>query len=164
MESLEKPVDQPVGDKVLHAMAQAYPDPVDLYLLSMVMGCGQPELESTTAELVACGLARAGRVREGAGEHLDAPCITDKGMVVADGLARDAREADALLRRLEAAALRQLLHRRIAGSKLAGAQAEELHRALDKVSDADLTDAATVWAHQNVSDWRALVKVMGSAQ
>jgi hypothetical protein len=163
VESLEKPVDPPVGDKVLHAMAQAYPDPVDLYLLSMVMGCAQPDLETTTAELVACGLARAGRVREGAQEHLDAPCITDKGMVVADGLARDAREADALLRKLEADALRQLLHRRVAGSKLGQAQAEELHRALDKVSDADLTDAATLWAHQNVSDWRALVKVMGGA-
>jgi hypothetical protein len=162
VESLEKPVDQPVGDKVLHAMAQAYPDPVDLSLLSMVMGCEQPTLETTTAELVACGLARARLVREGSAEHLDAPCITDKGMVVADGLARDAQEADALLRKLEADALRQLLHRRIAASRLTAAQVEELHESLDQVSDFDLTDAATVWAHQNVSDWRALVTAMGA--
>jgi hypothetical protein len=101
-------------------------------------------------------------VREGSAEHLDAPCITDKGMVVADGLARDAQEADALLRKLEADALRQLLHRRIAASRLTAAQVEELHESLDKVSDFDLTDAATVWAHQNVSDWRALVTAMGA--
>lgn len=159
MKSLEKPV----GDRVLHAMAQAYPDPVDLYLLSMVMGCDQPSLQSTMAELVECGLAQARVVREGSGEHLDAPCITDRGMLVADGLASDAIEADALLRKLEADALRQLLYRRIKGSQLPQAQAQDLRRSMDAIPDTDLVDAAKVWAHQNVSDWRAFFRVMGGA-
>lgn len=158
------PVDQPVEDRVLRAMAQAYPDPVDLTLLSMVTGCEQRALEATTAKLVACGLARAERVHEGAAAHLNAPCITDKGMAVADGLARDAHDADLLLRKLEAEVLRQLLHQRVLGSRLGAVQAGELHRLLDAVSDCDLIDAATVWAHQNVSDWRALVQAMAAGK
>jgi len=158
-----KSLEKPVGDRVLHAMAQAYPDPVDLYLLSMVMGCDQPSLQSTMAELVECGLAQARVVREGSGEHLDAPCITDRGMLVADGLASDAIEADALLRKLEADALRQLLYRRIKGSQLPQAQAQDLRRSMDAIPDTDLVDAAKVWAHQNVSDWRAFFRVMGGA-
>lgn len=156
MKSLEKPV----GDRVLHAMAQAYPDPVDLSLLSMVLGCEQPSLETAMADLVASGLAQAVVVREGGVEHLDAPRITDRGMLVDDGLASDAREAGAVLRKLEADTLRQLLHCRITGSPLPAAAAEELRRSLNAVKDDALMDAATVWAHQNVSDWRAVLRVM----
>ena len=34
-------LDKPVAERVLQAMAQAYPDPVDLSLLAMVMGCDE---------------------------------------------------------------------------------------------------------------------------
>ena len=33
---------------------------------------------------------------------------------------------------------------------------------LASVSDADLVDAAKVWAHQTVSDWKAIFRVMGN--
>lgn len=158
MESLEKPV----GDKVLHAMAQAYPDPVDPYLLSMVMGCDSVSLETVMASLVDAGLAQARVVREGADEHLEAPCITDKGMVVADGFASDADEAGAFLSKLEAQVLRQLLAHRIGASRLPQQQTDELRGSLASVSDADLVDAAKVWAHQTVSDWKGFFRAMGN--
>lgn len=158
MESLDKPV----GDRVLHAMAQAYPDPVDLYLLSMVIGSDQASLEATMASLVEAGLAQARLVVEGAEEHLAAPCITDKGMLVADGMASDAEQAAALLDKLEADALRQLLSCRIGASHLPAQQADELRESLATVDDTHLVDAAKVWANQTVSDWRAFVRVMGN--
>lgn len=157
MESLEKPVE----DRVLQAMAQAYPDPVDLGLLSMVMGCETPSLHRAMAALVQAGLVHARSVVDAAGEErLDSPCITDKGMAVADGLAADADEAGALLSRLEAATLRELLALRIRGSRLPPQQAEQLHGCLAAVSDGALVDAAKVWAHQTVSDWAGLVRML----
>lgn len=160
MESLDKPV----GERVLHAMAQAYPDPVDLYLLSMVMGSDQASLEATTASLVDTGLAQARIVADGPEEHLTAPCITDKGMLVADGMAANAQEAAALLHKLEADALRQLLGCRIRASHLPAQQADALREALSNVNDTHLVDAAKVWAHQTVSDWRAFFRVMGAPE
>ena len=103
----------PLGDKVLNAMAQAFPDPVDAYLLSMVIGCDRDAVESTIQSLVDAGLARARIVREGALEKLEAPCITDIGMLVAEGAARDAAQATAMLGHLEAETLRHLLAHRI---------------------------------------------------
>lgn len=156
MESLEKPVE----DRVLQAMAQAYPDPVDLSLLSMVMGCDTPVLQAAAAQLVSAGLAHARTVVETGEERLEAPRITDRGMAVADGQAANAEEAGALLDRLEAATLRELLSQRICASRLSPAQAEELRDALAEVSDRALVDAARVWAHQTVSDWAGFVRVM----
>jgi hypothetical protein len=156
VESLEKPV----SDRVLQAMAQAYPDPVDLGLLSMVLGCEQRLLQAAAGELVGCGLAQARIVSDNGSERWEAPCITDKGMAVADGFAANAEEASALLDRLEAAALRQLLAQRIRASRLPEQQANELQGSLAQVDDRSLVDAAQVWAHQNVSDWRALVRGM----
>lgn len=157
MESLDKPV----GERLLQAMAQAYPDAVDLRLLSMVLGCDITELQASTAELVEVGLAHArDTVIQNGKRHYEAPCISDKGMAVADGLAANAQEAAALLDRLEAATLRALLAQRIHASRLSAQQAHELHESLAEVSDRSLVDAARVWAHQTVGDWRALVRVM----
>ena len=149
VEALEKPV----VDRVLQAMAQAYPDPVDLYLLSMVLGCDVAALRPAAAELVATGLAQAEASPE-------APCITDRGMAVASGLAANADDASALLDRLEAQTLRALLSIRVRGSRLAPLQAAEVCASLLAVPDGALVDAARVWAHQPVSDWRALIRVL----
>jgi hypothetical protein len=153
-------LDKPVGDRVLQAMAQAYPDPVDLGLLSMVLGCDESALQQAMSELVGCGLAQARTVDDVGLGPWQSPAITDKGMAVADGLAASADEAAALLDRLEAAALRQLLAQRIRASRLPAPQADELRQSLQGVDDRTLVDAAKVWAHQTVSDWRALAVVM----
>lgn len=151
----------PIGQRLLQAMAQAYPDPVDVGLLSMVLGQDAAQLQACVADLVASGLARTRSASDpGAASLPDAPCITDKGMAVADGLARDADEAAALLDRLEAATLRQLLTQRIRASRLPEQQAEALRSSLAAVSDRSLVDAAKLWAHQTVGDWRALLGVM----
>lgn len=159
MESSQKPVD----DKVLHAMAKAYPDPVDLTLLSMVLGSDVACLEKAVSDLVAAGLARGRTVVAAGATRLEAPCITDKGMAVADGLAGDAQEAGALLDRLEAEALRQMLVQRIRGSRLGAQQADELRGSLAAVSNRALVDAGRVWAHQTVSDWRPFMRAMQGA-
>jgi hypothetical protein len=154
-------MDKPVGDRILHAMAQAYPDPVDLYLLSMVLGCDAAVLRERTGALVDAGLAQAQIVKDDAGDvHPEAPLITDRGMAVALGLARDAEDAQALLARLEARTLRALLAQRVKGSRLPTEQADELRGCLDTVADDAMVDAAKVWAHQPVSDWRALIHVL----
>jgi hypothetical protein len=158
VESLEKPV----GDKLLQAMAQAYPDPVDLTLLLMVIGDDMPALQSATADLVCKGLAQARNLVESGEERLGSPCITDKGMAVADGLAADADEAAALLDRLEAATLRELMDLRIGACALPAPQAKELRAAIFAMNDHALVDAGTVWAHRTVSDWRGLLGVMSS--
>jgi hypothetical protein len=153
-------LDKPVADRVLQAMAQAFPDPVDLHLLSMVMGCDVAALQATTTRLVQAGLAHARMVPDGDGTTPEAPCITDRGMAVGYGLATDCDEAASLLERLEAQTLRALLAERVKGSRLPPAQVEELRVAIGAVSDRALVDAARVWAHQPVSDWRALVHVL----
>jgi len=155
VESLEKPV----GDRVLQAMAQAYPDPVDLYLLSMVLGCEAASLQAITAELTHAGLAESCTPVK-PDVRADLLRITDQGMAVAFGLASDADDATRLLDRLEASTLRQLLDQRIGASRLPQQQVAELRGSVAKVSDSALVDAAKVWAHQTVSDWRALVRVM----
>jgi hypothetical protein len=81
-------------------------------------------------------------------------------MAVVHGLAGDAEEAAAVLDRLEARTLRALLSRRVQGSRLSAAQREELCASLDAVPDVALVDAARIWAHQPVSDWRALIRVL----
>jgi hypothetical protein len=156
VESLEKPV----VDRVLQAMAQAYPDPVDLYLLSMVMGCDAAALRDATAALVDAGLAQARIVADGTESRPETPCITDRGMAVACGYAQDAEDAAGVLARLETRTLRALLSARVAGSRMAAREAEELRASLETVSDAALIDAARVWAHQPVSDWCALLGVL----
>jgi hypothetical protein len=156
VESLEKPV----VDRVLQAMAQAYPDPVDLYLLSMVMGCDVAALRAATATLVDAGLAQAQLVADGPAARPEAPCITDRGMAVAFGYAVDTEDAAALLDRLEARTLRALLAARVSGSRMPAAQADDLRGSLAVVPDGALVDAAKVWAHQPVSDWRALIRVL----
>jgi hypothetical protein len=156
VESLEKPV----GDRVLHAMAQAYPDPVDLGLLSMVLGCELPELKAATSELVKAGLAHGKVVFDGAEPNLQTPVITDRGMAVADGLASDGTQAAALLAKLEADALRQLLAGRIRASRLPAQQADELGESLCAIGDTTLVEAGQMLAHQTVSDWRAFVQAM----
>jgi hypothetical protein len=152
-------LDKPLGNRVLQAMAQVYPDPVDLALLSMVTGCELGALQAQTARFIRDGLAQAPAAA-------GAPCppqsarITDRGMAVAYGLAIDAAHAAVLLARLEAQTLRSLLCARMQGSRLPNAQIDELRQAIAKVPDGALMDAARVWAHQPVSDWRALLKVL----
>ena len=148
-------LDKPVAERVLQAMAQAYPDPVDLSLLAMVMGCDVATLRAAAAQLVDAGLASA----QGLDGHA-ATCITDRGMAVAFGVAHDADDAAALLDRLEVQTLRALLAQRVKGSRLPARQADELRGSLTAVPDGALVDAARVWAHQPVSDWRALIGVL----
>ncbi len=81
-------------------------------------------------------------------------------MAVAFGLAADADEAAALLDRLEARTLRALLAVRVKGSRLPEAQADELRASLGAVPDGALVDAAKVWAHQPVSDWCPLIRIL----
>jgi len=155
-------LDKPLRDKLLHAMAQAYPDPLDLGLLAMVLGCDKPSLEAEVESLVREGLALARDAGPAVEPRWQAPFISDKGMAIADGLATSAEDATALLDHLEAAALRQLLVQRILGSHLPRQQMAELCSSLDAVRDAPLMDAARVWAHQTVGDWCGLLKVMTS--
>ena len=158
MESLEKPV----GDRVLQAMAQAYPDPVDLGLLSMVMGCELSTLQDAVSSLVQRGLASGRSPQDGLGSAPAATVITDKGMAVVDGLAHDAAEAIELLARLEAAALRQLLISRVRASRLPVPQADELAQSLQSVADRPLVEAGALLAHQTVSDWRGFMRAMAT--
>jgi len=155
-----EPLEKPVVDRVLQAMAQAYPDPVDLYLLSMVMGCDVACLRAATAKLLRAGLAHAHVPADGGDPRPASPRITDRGMAVAVGVAADAAEAGELLDRLEAQTLRSLLSLRVRASRLPAAQAEALCAALVGVPDAALVDAAQAWAHQPVSDWRALIGML----
>ena len=164
--SLGEPVDvseSSVGTRILQAMARAYPDAVDLDLLSMVMGCDAAALHAAARQLVADGLARANEAAGGGPSRLEPPCISDRGMLVADGIARDAADASCLLERVEAAALRQLLQRRIGASRLPPQQADELRGSLATVSDDALVDAAQVWAHQTVGDWRGVIHAIGGS-
>ena len=149
-----------MGDRVLHAMAQAHPDTVDTYLLAMVLGCDLAALQEAISALVRAGLAQAHSVVEGGQAQLQAPRITDRGMSVACGMACTAAEAEAAAARLEAQALRQLLVARIAASRLPPPRTEELREALAAATDRALIDAAQVWAHQPVSDWRALLPAL----
>ncbi|WP_280150402.1 hypothetical protein [Piscinibacter sp. XHJ-5] len=141
-------------------MTQAFPDPVDLHLLSMVMGCDVALLQSTTAELVQAGLAQARMVADGDGSRPEAPSVTDRGMAVGYGMANDGDDAATLLERLEAQTLRALLAERVKGSRLPPMQLQDLRVAIDAVGDRALVDAARVWAHQPVSDWPALLRVL----
>lgn len=160
VESLEKPV----GDRVLQAMAQAYPDPVDLGLLSMVMGCEIQVLREAVASLVQRGLARTRLTSpHGDAAAIAASVITDTGMAIADGMAQDAGDAAELLARLEASALRQLLVSRVRASRLPVPQAEELARSLHAVADQPLIEAGSLLAHQTVSDWRGVMHAMAGA-
>jgi hypothetical protein len=149
-----------VGDKVLNAMAQAYPDSVDPYLLAMVLGCDTATLSATMDALVTAGLAQARVLIEGAEPRLQAPCITEKGLTVAGGRAGDATEAAAALHRVEAATLRRLLALRIGASRMAASQVVELQGALDTIDDRVLVDAGAVLAHQSVSEWNALLGML----
>lgn len=153
MESLDRPVD----DRVLNAMAQAYPDSVDPYLLAMVLGCDAATLAATMDSLVNTGLAEARVVIDGTEPRLQAPCITEKGMTVAGGRAGDSAAAAVALQHVEAATLRRLLALRVGASRMAAPQAVELQGALDILDDRALVDAAAVWAHQHVSEWSAVV-------
>jgi hypothetical protein len=155
VESLEKPV----GDRILQAVAQAYPDAVDPYLLSMVLGCDPASLHASAMQLVESGLAESQVLPDAGDARSEVLTITEQGMAVADGMAADAHRAAVLLERLEAAALRQLLEQRIRAN-LPPAQAAELRGSLGQVSDSALMDGAKVWAHQAVSEWGALVQLM----
>lgn len=152
-------LDKPLGDRVLQAMARAYPDPVDLVLLSMVTGCELAALQAQTAYFIRAGLAQTSAPADETSIP-QAARITDLGMALALGVATDAAHAAALLGRLEARTLRALLWARMQGSRLPAAQINDLRDAVAQVPDGALVDAARVWAHQPVSDWRALLRVL----
>jgi hypothetical protein len=148
--------DKPLRDTVLQSMARAYPDPVDLALLSMVTGSEPATLQAETDGFIRAGLAQPAAPRAAASPSPPAACITDRGMAVACGLVADATKATTLLERLEARTLRALLCARIRASRLPTAQIDELRQVIAKVPDGALMDAARIWAHQPVSDWRPL--------
>lgn len=153
-------LDKPLGDRVLQAMARAYPDPVDLVLLSMVMGCELVALQAQAAHFIRAGLAQTSAAADATSSTPQAACITDLGMALAHGVATDAAHAAAVLGRLEARTLRALLWARMQGSRLPAAQINHLRDAVAQVPDGALVDAGSVWAHQPVSDWRALLRVL----
>ncbi len=156
MESLDKQL----RDTVLQAMARAYPDPVDLVLLSMVTGCEVAALEAETGELISAGLAQGPHAGIPAWPRLQSAYITDRGMTVACSQATNESEASALVYKLEARTLRALLCARAYASRLPAAQINELCEAISNVPDGALIDAARVCAHQPVSDWRPLVQAL----
>jgi hypothetical protein len=152
-------LDKPLRDTVLQAMARAYPDPVDLVLLSMVTGAEPAILQAETADLIHAGLALVAACA-GAPTDPRAVCISDRGMAVACGMATDSMQAKTLLGCLEAQTLRALLSARIGASRLPPMQREELRHAITKVPDSALMDAARIWAHQPASDWHPLVRAL----
>src|SRR5437867_3515117 len=83
VEAMEKPA----ASSVLQAMAEAYPDRVDMGLLAMVLGCEAGTVESMVGELTATGLADADSAPADTNSH-PAPAITESGMAVACGLAQ----------------------------------------------------------------------------
>jgi hypothetical protein len=155
-----KSLDKPLRDTVLQAMARAYPDPVDLALLSMVTGSEPATLQAETERFIRAGLAQRAAPRAPASPCPAVACITDRGMAVACGLVADAMQATALLDRLEARTLRALLGARIRASRLPTSHIDELRQAIAKVPDGALMDAARIWAHQPVSDWRPLARAL----
>lgn len=155
-----KSLDKPLRDTVLQAMARAYPDPVDLVLLSMVTGSDPAPLQAETTGLIRAGLAQSVVSDAAAEPGPPGACITDRGMAVACGLVADGIQAADLLERLEARTLRSLLCARIGASRLPVDQVEELRLAIMKVPNGALRDAACIWAHQPVSDWRPLARAL----
>jgi hypothetical protein len=160
VESLAKPM----GDRVLHAMAQAHPDTVDTYLLSMVLGCDVASVQQAIGALADAGLVQARVLVDGGQTQLQAPRITDRGMSVACGMACTADEAESTATRLEADTLRQLLTARIDRSRLPRRQTDELRAAVAAATDRSLIDTAKVWAHQPVSDWRAMLRTLDATR
>ena len=101
MEALEKPA----ASKILQAMAEAYPDRVDLCLLAMALGREIAIVNAALADLVDAGLAQAASPAK---DGSLASCITEAGMAVASGQARPWEAAAGVVARLEAMVVSKL--------------------------------------------------------
>jgi len=154
-------MEKPAAGKILQAMAEAYPDQVDLYLLSMVLGREMAAVNAALADLVDAGLAQAATPTSDNSMQQQAPCITEAGMAVASGQAEQWEAAPKVVARLEAMALRRLLCERVATSGLQPRQRRELRESLDRVTGDSLVGAAKIWAYRPVSDWSAFIQALG---
>ena len=153
-------MEKPAASKILQAMAEAYPDQVDLYLLSMVLGREMAAVNAALADLVDAGLAQAATPATDGSMQQQAPCITEAGMAVACGQAEQWEAAPKVVARLEAMALRKLLCERVATSGLQPRQRRELRESLDRVTGDSLVGAAKIWAYRPVTDWAAFIQAL----
>jgi hypothetical protein len=152
-------LDKSAASKILQAMAEAYPDQVDLYLLAMVLGREMATVNAALSELVEAGLAQASAPTQNSSQS-QAPCITEAGMAVACGQADGWESAAAVVTRLEAVALRKLLCERVATSGLQPRQRRELRESLDRVTADSLVGAAKIWAYRPVADWLGFIRTL----
>ena len=67
---------KPAAGSVLQAMAEAYPDRVDLGLLAVVLGCERPSVDAAVTELVSAGYA-CSAAPDGDDSHGHGPSITE---------------------------------------------------------------------------------------
>ncbi len=156
----------PLRGRILHALAQAYPDPVDLRLLFTVWGCEASRIQSIAAELTSSGLACVAptvSTEAAAATGGQRFCITELGLSVANGHAPDASSAREWIQRMEANTLRSLLRRRIVVAHQRDAHVPRLLSALDALDDAMLLDAARIWAGQRVDEWDVLAQALRTA-
>jgi hypothetical protein len=107
--------DQPAARSVLQAMAEAYPDRVDLGLLAVVLGCERAAVDAAVCELMAAGLAQDEAAADSPQGH--AACITEGGMALASGQAQAGESAAEVVQRLEVNTLLQLASVREAALK-----------------------------------------------
>jgi hypothetical protein len=150
-------MDKPAASSVLQAMAEAYPDRVDLGLLAMVLGCERSALDAALGELTAAGLAQDDS-DERSMSH--APTITESGMAVACGHAPSWESAPDAVQRLQADALRQLMCQRVSASGLQPRMRRELRESIAGVAGDSLLSAAKIWAYRPVADWAALIQAL----
>src|ERR1043165_881158 len=152
-------MDKPAVSSVLQAMAEAYPERVDMGLLAMVLGCEAGAVATTVDELVDGGLAEADSdaASADATTHRHAPAITEAGMAVACAQAQPWESPSHALQRIEADNLRQLMTVRVAASALQPRQRRELRDSIVAATAESLLGAAKIWAYRPVAEWSAFI-------
>ena len=152
-------MDRPVASSVLQAMAEAYPERVDMGLLAMVLGCERSIIETTVGELSAAGLAGDDAGAADAPSR-PAPVITEPGMAVACGLAQRWESPPHVLQRIEASALRGLMTARVGASALQPRQRRELRVSFVAATGESLLGAAKIWAYRPVAEWTGFIQAL----
>jgi hypothetical protein len=153
-------MDKPAVSSVLQAMAEAYPERVDMVLLAMVLGCEAGAVETTVGELIATGMAEADATPAETTTLRHAPAITEAGMAVACGQAQLWESPIHALQRIEADNLRQLMTARVAASPLQPRQRRELRESIVGATGESLLGAAKIWAYRPVAEWTAFIQAL----
>jgi hypothetical protein len=156
-------MDKPAVSSVLQAMAEAFPDRVDMGLLAMVLGCETAAVEATVSDLAAAGLAEEADSAPAETTTRQAPAITEAGMAVACGLAQPWESPAQALQRIEANGLRQLMTVRVAASPLQPRQRRELRDSIVGATGESLLGAAKIWAYRPVAEWMSLIQALHCA-